>query len=80
MKPPPEVLAYYDRFVEETRLQSGPSRLKLERTKEILARVRGRRPASSTSTAPRANAPWLADASDDALGVSASSDIMRGSE
>jgi ubiquinone/menaquinone biosynthesis C-methylase UbiE len=37
--PPPEVLAYYDRFPEESRLSSGPSRLELERTKEVLSRV-----------------------------------------
>src|SRR3989442_12285112 len=45
MKPPPEVLAYYERFAEETRLQSGASRLELERTKEILSRVLPKPPA-----------------------------------
>jgi ubiquinone/menaquinone biosynthesis C-methylase UbiE len=39
MKPPSEVLAYYDRFPEETRLDLGPSRLERVRTQEILSRV-----------------------------------------
>ena len=38
-KPAPEVIAYYERFPEESRLVSGPSRLEFERMKEILARV-----------------------------------------
>ena len=37
--PPPEVQAYYAGFPEESRLESGVSRLEFERTKEILARV-----------------------------------------
>ena len=37
--PPPEVLAYYARFSEESRLGFGSSRLEFERTTEILARV-----------------------------------------
>src|SRR5258705_13920291 len=39
LTPPPEVVAYYAEFPEEARLELGPSRLELERTKEILARV-----------------------------------------
>jgi hypothetical protein len=34
-----EILAYYDRFPEESRLESGPSLLEFERTKDILSRV-----------------------------------------
>jgi len=43
--PPREVVAYYDRFAEETRLATGPFRLEFERTKEILARVLPKPPA-----------------------------------
>jgi ubiquinone/menaquinone biosynthesis C-methylase UbiE len=39
MRPPHEVLDYYDSYPEELRLQQGPFRLEFERTKEILARV-----------------------------------------
>jgi len=39
MRPPPEVLAYYDLYPEESRLQRGPFRLEFERTCEILAHV-----------------------------------------
>ena len=38
-RPPPEVVAYYEKFPEELRLESGPSRLEFERTEEILLRV-----------------------------------------
>jgi hypothetical protein len=34
-----DVVTYYERFAEESRLDSGPSRLEFERTKEILARI-----------------------------------------
>ena len=43
--PPPEVIAYYDRFPEESRLSSGPSRLELERTREVLSRVLAKPPS-----------------------------------
>ena len=39
MEPPREVLTYYERFAEEFRLGSGPSRLEFERTKELLRRM-----------------------------------------
>jgi SAM-dependent methyltransferase len=45
MKPPPEIVTYYDQYPEESRLESGPSRLEFERTKEILMRVLPRPPA-----------------------------------
>src|SRR5437867_6155385 len=63
MKPPPEVLAYYDRFAEETRLQSGASRLELERTKEILSRVLPRPPARVVDVGGAAGvySAWLAE-------------------
>jgi hypothetical protein len=38
-KVPSEVLSYYERFPEESRLMSGPFRLEFERTKEILSQV-----------------------------------------
>ncbi|HSQ60655.1 MAG TPA: class I SAM-dependent methyltransferase [Acidobacteriota bacterium] len=43
--PPPEVLAYYDTFPEETRLAAGRSRLEFERSKEILLRALPKPPA-----------------------------------
>ena len=63
MKPLPEVLAYYDRFAEETRLQSGASRLELERTKEILSRVLPRPPARVVDVGGAAGvySAWLAE-------------------
>ena len=63
MKPAPEVLAYYDRFAEETRLQTGPSQLELERTKEILARVLPRPPACIVDVggASGVYSAWLAE-------------------
>jgi ubiquinone/menaquinone biosynthesis C-methylase UbiE len=45
MKPPPEVTAYYERFAEEARLESGEGQLELERTKEILGRILPKPPA-----------------------------------
>ena len=38
LAPPREVLDYYDRFPEESRLASGPFRLEFERTKDMLTR------------------------------------------
>jgi len=37
MEPPPEVVDFYDRYSEESRLQEGPSQLEFERTKVILS-------------------------------------------
>ena len=38
LRPPHEVLDYYDRFPEESRLASGPFKLEFERTKDMLTR------------------------------------------
>lgn len=46
MRPPREVLDYYDRYPEESRLQHGPFRLEFERTCDILSRVLPPPPAS----------------------------------
>lgn len=45
MEPLQDVIDYYERFAEESRLDSGPSRLEFERTKDILARVLSKPPA-----------------------------------
>ena len=45
MDPLREVVAYYDRFAEESRLASGKFRLEFERTNELLARVLPAAPA-----------------------------------
>ena len=39
MKPPPEVLAYYEQYAEESRLSIGPFKLEFARTQEVLERV-----------------------------------------
>jgi ubiquinone/menaquinone biosynthesis C-methylase UbiE len=39
MRPPREVLDYYDSYPEEVRLQQGPFRLEFERTRDMLSRV-----------------------------------------
>src|SRR6266850_5890816 len=62
MKPPPEVVAYYDRFPEETRLALGPSRLERARTQEILLRVLPPPPARIVDVGGAAGvySSWLA--------------------
>jgi ubiquinone/menaquinone biosynthesis C-methylase UbiE len=61
--PPPEVLAYYATFPEESRLGLGTSRLEFERTKEILARVLPQPPARVVDVGGAAGAYslWLAE-------------------
>lgn len=61
--PPPEVLAYYASFPEESRLGFGPFRLEFERTKEILARVLPGPPARIVDVGGAAGAYslWLAE-------------------
>lgn len=63
MEPPPEVLDYYDRFAEESRLDSGPSRLEFDRTKEILARLLPKTPARIVDVGGAAGpySAWLAE-------------------
>jgi ubiquinone/menaquinone biosynthesis C-methylase UbiE len=60
--PPPEVLAYYATFPEESRLGLGPSRLEFERTKQVLAEVLPRPPARVVDVGGGAGAYslWLA--------------------
>src|SRR6185295_12778523 len=62
MNTPPEVVAYYDRFPEETRLELGPSRLERARTQEILLRVLPPPPARIVDVGGAAGAysSWLA--------------------
>lgn len=60
--PPREVLAYYEGFAEELRLESGPARLEFERTKEIITRLLPRPPARVVDVggAGGAYSAWLA--------------------
>jgi ubiquinone/menaquinone biosynthesis C-methylase UbiE len=62
MRPPREVLDYYDSYPEEFRLQQGPFRLEFERTKEILSRVLPPPPAEIVDVGGAAGAYsfWLA--------------------
>src|SRR5262245_13595492 len=59
----PEVLAHYERYAEETRLELGSSRLEFERTKDILERVLPPAPASIVDVGGAAGAYsfWLAE-------------------
>src|ERR1044071_4816207 len=59
---PREIVDYYDRFAEESRLQHGPSRLELERTQDILARVLPPPPARVVDVGGAAGvySAWLA--------------------
>lgn len=62
MKPPPEVLAYYEQFAEESRLSTGPFKLEFARTKEILERVLPAPPARIIDVGGAAGtySAWLA--------------------
>jgi SAM-dependent methyltransferase len=62
MEPAREVIAYYDQFPEESRLDSGPFKLEFARTKEILARVLPPPPARIVDVGGAAGAysGWLA--------------------
>jgi SAM-dependent methyltransferase len=64
MRPPREVLDYYDSYPEEVRLQQGPYRLEYERTREILTRVLPSPPAAIVDVGGAAGAysVWLASA------------------
>lgn len=63
MKSPSEIVAYYEHFSEESRLQSDVFRLEFERTKEILSRLlpRRRRGSSTSAAQPVRTRVWLAD-------------------
>jgi ubiquinone/menaquinone biosynthesis C-methylase UbiE len=62
VKPPAEVLAYYDQFPEESRLGTGSFQLEFARTKEILERLLPRPPARIVDVGGAAGAysGWLA--------------------
>ena len=62
MKPPAEVLAYYESFAEESRLSVGAFQLEFERSKAILARVLPPAPARIVDVGGAAGAysAWLA--------------------
>lgn len=62
MRPLPEVLEFYDRFPEESRLDIGAFRLEFERTKEILSRILPPPPARVVDVggASGAYSAWLA--------------------
>jgi len=61
--PPREVLDYYDRFPEESRLASGPFKLEFERTKSILTRFLPPAPARVLDVGGAAGAysAWLTE-------------------
>ena len=61
--PPREVLDYYDRFPEESRLASGPFKLEFERTKHILMRLLPPAPARVIDIGGAAGtySAWLAE-------------------
>lgn len=76
---PPEVIAYYDRFPEESRLASGPSRLEFERTKDILSRVLPKAPSVVVDAGGAAGAysAWLAELGYEAHLVDASPRLVE---
>ena len=61
--PPPEVLAFYEAYTEESRLQDGPFQLEFERTKDILTRLLPPAPARIVDVGGAAGAYslWLAE-------------------
>jgi SAM-dependent methyltransferase len=63
LAPPREVLDYYDRFPEESRLASGPFKLEFERTKNILTRLLPPAPARVIDVGGAAGSysGWLAE-------------------
>jgi SAM-dependent methyltransferase len=73
-----EVLAYYERFPEESRLGEGPFRLEFERTKEILGRVLPKPKATIVDVGGAAGAysTWLAGQGYDVHLVDASARLV----
>ncbi len=63
LRPPREVLDYYDRFPEESRLTSGPFKLEFERTKDTLTRFLPPAPARVIDVGGAAGtySAWLAE-------------------
>jgi ubiquinone/menaquinone biosynthesis C-methylase UbiE len=63
LKLSPEILAYYQKAAESTRLQSGPSQLEFVRTKEVIGHWIGRAPSVilDIGGGPGAYSSWLAD-------------------
>jgi ubiquinone/menaquinone biosynthesis C-methylase UbiE len=63
MEPLPEVVRYYERFAEESRLASGPSILERERTKDLLRRLLPKPPARVIDVGGAAGvySAWLAE-------------------
>jgi len=63
MDPVRDVIAYYEKFAEESRLAAGASRLEFERTKEILQRLLPKAPARIVDVGGAAGvySAWLAD-------------------
>jgi len=59
----PEILAYYQKAAESTRLQSGSSQLEFERTKEVIAHWIAHAPSVilDVGGGPGAYSAWLAD-------------------
>lgn len=77
--PPPEVIAYYEQFPEESRLSVGPSRLEFERTKEVLIRALPKPPARVVDVGGAAGAysAWLAEQGYEVHLVDASSRLVE---
>jgi SAM-dependent methyltransferase len=63
LRPPREVLDYYDQFPEESRLASGPFKLEFERTKDMLTRFLPPAPARVIDVGGAAGtySAWLAE-------------------
>jgi ubiquinone/menaquinone biosynthesis C-methylase UbiE len=63
LKLSPEILAYYQKAAESTRLQSGPSQLEFVRTKEVIGHWIGRARSVilDVGGGPGAYSAWLAD-------------------
>jgi ubiquinone/menaquinone biosynthesis C-methylase UbiE len=76
---PPEVIAFYDRTPEESRLENGVFRLEFARTQEILTRVLPAPPARIADVGGGAGAYsfWLADRGDQVHLIDASPRLIE---